>query len=81
MIALIFLFCSLAKAQNEFPINDPRNPNCPCHKYQQQAEEEYDEALLGWEAVPDDVGDAHLFAIRYANDRLNDRGGWGGDGA
>jgi hypothetical protein len=48
---------------------------------QQQAIDEYDEALLGWEQVPDDVGDAHLFAIRYANDRLKGRGGWGENGA
>jgi hypothetical protein len=44
-IALIFLLCSFAKAQSEFPINDPRNPKCPCHKYQQQAEEEYKQLL------------------------------------
>jgi hypothetical protein len=22
-------------------LNDPRNPDCPCHKYQKQAEDEY----------------------------------------
>lgn len=47
---------------------------------QQQAAEEYADALVGWEEVPDDVGDAHLFAIRYANDRLNGRGEWTADG-
>ncbi len=25
----------------QYDINDPRNPNCPCHKLQQQADEEY----------------------------------------
>ena len=30
----------------EYDINDPRNPNCPCHKYQQQAEKEYKDYLL-----------------------------------
>jgi hypothetical protein len=29
-----------------FDINDPRNPNCPCHKYQKQADEEYKKLLL-----------------------------------
>lgn len=29
-------------------INDPRNPNCPCHKYQKLADEEY-RKLLGKE--------------------------------
>jgi hypothetical protein len=39
-----------------------------------QAESEYGDALLGWMDVPDDVDDAHLFAVRYAADRLNERG-------
>jgi hypothetical protein len=43
----------------------------------EEAAEEYAEALLAWEDVPDDIDDAHLFAVRYAHDRLNDRGGWG----
>ena len=30
---------------SEFPINDPRNPNCPCHKYQKLADEEYKRLL------------------------------------
>ncbi|HXT18924.1 MAG TPA: hypothetical protein VN706_25080 [Gemmatimonadaceae bacterium] len=46
---------------------------------QEQAADEYEDALMGWEPVPDDVGDAHLFAIRYAHDRLNDRGDWNGE--
>jgi len=47
-ISLLFAFASLnAQIQNknisdtEYDINDPRNPNCPCHKLQQQAENEY----------------------------------------
>lgn len=28
-------------AEQEYDINDPRNPNCPCHQYQKQADEEY----------------------------------------
>lgn len=43
-----------------------------------QAADEYDDALMEWEEVPSDIGDAHLFAIRYAHDRLNDRGRWNG---
>ena len=41
-----------------------------------QAGAEYGDALLPWEAVPDAVGDAHAYAITFASDRLNDRGGW-----
>ncbi|MGZ3862990.1 MAG: hypothetical protein ACXVPN_05325 [Bacteroidia bacterium] len=27
--------------KNKYELNDPRNPNCPCHKNQQLAEQEY----------------------------------------
>lgn len=27
--------------KSKYDINDPRNPNCPCHKYQKQADDEY----------------------------------------
>jgi hypothetical protein len=40
---------------------------------EEQATEEYGEALLGWMDVPADVGDAHEFAIRYAAEQLNQR--------
>jgi hypothetical protein len=42
----------------------------------EQAAAEYGEALLPWEAVPDEVTDAHAYAIAFASDRLNDRGKW-----
>jgi len=38
--ALLFL-CFAIKGQTSYDINDPRNPNCPCHKYQKIADEEY----------------------------------------
>jgi hypothetical protein len=41
---------------------------------QQETEAEYLEALLPWEEVPEHVGDAHAFAVRYAHERLNERG-------
>ena len=42
-----------------------------------QAADEYGEALLvPWLIVPEDVEDPHVFAIRYAADRLKDRGRW-----
>jgi len=41
-----------------------------------QAAFEYDEALGAWIEVPDDVKDAHAFAIQYAYERLNRRGDW-----
>jgi hypothetical protein len=40
-----------------------------------QAELEYGDALLHpWTDVPDDIADAHLFAVRWAAERLNERG-------
>lgn len=41
---------------------------------QDQASYEYGEALGPWEEVPRDVTDAHAYAVKYAADRLNDRG-------
>ncbi|MFL5752328.1 MAG: hypothetical protein ACJ76F_02890 [Bacteroidia bacterium] len=29
--------------KKSFPLNDPRNPDCPCHKYQKIADDEYRE--------------------------------------
>ena len=43
---------------------------------QEQAIYEYGDALLGWMAVPDDVVDAHAFAIQFAAEHLNDRGSY-----
>ncbi|HUF28422.1 MAG TPA: hypothetical protein VMM18_15705 [Gemmatimonadaceae bacterium] len=41
------------------------------------AEYEYGNALiLPWMDVPEDVADPHMFAAKYALDRLNDRGRW-----
>ncbi len=43
--ALIFLFVNVTFAQTSFPINDPRNPDCPCHKYQKLADDEFKKLL------------------------------------
>lgn len=42
----------------------------------EQAGDEYGEALLPWEEVPDEVTDAHVYAINCAAERLNSRGKW-----
>jgi len=42
----------------------------------EQASFEYGDSLGEWLEVPDDVIDAHAFAVQYAHDRLNGRGGW-----
>ncbi len=52
VIAFTYLFllfsCSILAQENngtQYDINDPRNPNCPCHKYQKAADEEYQREL------------------------------------
>jgi len=51
-VILIFTFLLFFKVVNATPffedstktkyeLNDPRNPNCPCHKYQKLADEEF----------------------------------------
>jgi hypothetical protein len=41
-----------------------------------QAAFEYDDALGAWIEVPEEIKDAHAFAIQYAFDQLNKRGDW-----
>ena len=50
-------------------------PHASAAEAEAQALEEYGEALLlPWMDVPNDVADAHVFAVRYAADQLNERG-------
>ncbi len=35
--------------KNKYNINDPRNPDCPCHIYQKKAEREYKKLLKNQE--------------------------------
>ena len=37
---------------------------------------DYSDALGEWIDVPDDVEDAHAFAVQYAAERLNSKGDW-----
>jgi hypothetical protein len=40
-----------------------------------QVADEYGDALQPWVDVPEEVTDAHHFAVRYAAERINDREG------
>lgn len=42
-LGFLLLLQVVARGQTKevYELNDPRNPNCPCHQYQQQAEKEY----------------------------------------
>jgi hypothetical protein len=37
---------------------------------------DYSDALGEWVDVPDEVKDAHAYAVQYAAERLNSRGDW-----
>lgn len=40
-IFFCFLFFVKTIVAQEYELNDPRNPNCPCHHYQKMAEDEF----------------------------------------
>lgn len=40
-ISAQFSYAQVNKNHEQYDINDPRNPNCPCHKYQKMADDEY----------------------------------------
>lgn len=73
IVFFILLCCSFCFANAlvlkddslKFDITDPRNPKCPCHKYQKLADEEY-RKLLGRDASASSAG-----AIKIKNDNTN----------
>jgi hypothetical protein len=69
---LFVLFFSVStKSQTTFDINDPRNPHCPCHKYQKLADEEYKKMLrAGNKGVGEFVGKANSRGDRIHKTRI-----------
>lgn len=72
---LSFSLC--AKAQGDtskvkYDINDPRNPDCPCHQYQKLAEQEYQQMIANEALDPAIKGSAQLIqdAKRDAPDQV-----------
>lgn len=45
-VALFSLNNQVTFSQTVYNINDPRNPQCPCHNYQKIADEEYKSLLV-----------------------------------
>lgn len=61
LFLLVLFFSVRVNSQTTFDINDPRNPNCPCHKYQKLADEEYKKLLHARnKGVGEFVGKANL---------------------
>lgn len=60
LFLLVLFFSVNIRSQTTFDINDPRNPHCPCHKYQKLADEEYKKLLrAGNKGVGEFVGKAN----------------------
>ena len=60
LFLLVLFFSSNVRSQETFDINDPRNPHCPCHKYQKLADEEYKKMLrAGNKGLGEFVGKAN----------------------
>ena len=45
LFLLVLFFSANTEAQTSFDLNDPRNPQCPCHKYQKLADDEFKKLL------------------------------------
>ena len=52
----------------KYELNDPRNPDCPCHKYQKLAEDEYKKSLGNNDGNPVNNNDGNS----VNNDNNND---------
>lgn len=81
-IIILFLFFANIVFAQEYDINDPRNPNCPCHKMQQQADEEFAQMNNGNKNIfqnPIQINDSdndngnHLSAFDENSQKLDNR--------
>ncbi len=51
LLCLLFVAAGAVAQTQQYALNDPRNPDCPCHKAQKQAEQEYAQLNLPKEKV------------------------------
>jgi hypothetical protein len=47
LLLLLLLGSRSSYSQNKYDLNDPRNPDCPCHQYQKMADEAYKQLQNG----------------------------------
>ena len=60
-LLVLFFSVSVKSQTSKYDINDPRNPHCPCHKYQKLADEEYKKMMReGNKGVGEFVGKANV---------------------
>ncbi len=68
LIASFMLLSTVIFSQTnnqQYELNDPRNPDCPCHKLQKQAEDEYKQMQLN-----NNIG--NQLAMNINKEKLND---------
>lgn len=73
-IFFIFLFSSsicfaitdTTKTNKKYELNDPRNPDCPCHKLQKQADDEF-ATLNANRSTSKSIGTGNKFKRRKKN--------------
>ncbi len=59
------------KNKGKYNLDDPRNPNCPCHKQQKLAEEEYRKLIAQHKIKPaaNNVADQNIVKIKIYSKR------------
>lgn len=55
--------------KQQYPLNDPRNPDCPCHKYQKLAEDEFNK---GHQNENTNSNSNNVIA-NHSNENVNDK--------
>lgn len=70
-IPVLLALCASGQDATQYDINDPRNPNCPCHKYQKLANEEYKKLLAQAGAKTNDAGISRANYIPRKRDLIN----------
>ncbi len=60
--------CYEDSLKKSYDINDPRNPNCPCHKYQKMADDEYAK-LMGKEIKKTVVRSDEFSGKSFSNEK------------
>ncbi len=56
--------------KTKYDINDPRNPNCPCHQYQKIADEEYQRQIAN-QHVNKSSKEVSQKVVSIRNDEMN----------
>lgn len=83
LFILLLIFSNSAFSQNiqnqQYDINDPRNPNCPCHKLQQMADDEYNQIQNNNNRQSNKINEQQFALNNFSNINLFDNNENGND--